>query len=114
MPFLRIETNAPLSGERADDILAAATKAVSAGLGKPEAYVMIALQPAHHLMFAATTAPAAILELAGIDLDESQAPRLAASLCSLLEEQAEVPKDRVFIIFTSVERKMGGWNAITF
>lgn len=114
MPFLRIQTNAPLAPNRADELLAAATKAVSSGLGKPERYVMIALEPDRLLMFAGSKAPAAILELSGIDLDKAQASRLAGSLCSLLEEQAQVAKDRVFIIFTSVERRMWGWNATTF
>jgi phenylpyruvate tautomerase len=114
MPFLRIQTNVPLATDRADELLAAATKTVSSGLGKPERYVMIALEPDRLLMFAGTAEPAAILELAGIDLDEGQAARLAASLGALLEEQAGVAKDRVFIIFTSVERRMWGWNATTF
>lgn len=114
MPFLRIQTNASLDGDRADELLAAATKTVSAGLGKLESYVMVALEPDSLLMFAGSRGPAAMLELAGIDLAQGQAGALASSLCSLMEERAEVAKDRVFIIFTSVERRMWGWNAGTF
>lgn len=65
-------------------------------------------------MFSASTAPAAILELSGIDLDARQASSLAVSLCSLVQEQTGMTTDRVFIIFTSVERQMWGWNAGTF
>ena len=54
-----------------------------------------------------------MLELSRIDLDGGQASRLAVSLCTLLEEQAKVAKDRVFIIFTSVDRRMWGWNTST-
>lgn len=114
MPFLRIETNVPLTAERAEPLLAAATNAVSTGLGKPERYVMIALEQNARLMFAGSTEPAAMLELSGIDLQAEQAPPLAASLCSLMHAQAQVAEDRVFIIFTSVERQMWGWNAGTF
>lgn len=74
---------------------------------------MIALEPGSSLMFAGSKEPAAMLELSRIDLDGGQASRLAVSLCTLLEEQAKVAKDRVFIIFTSVDRRMWGWNTST-
>lgn len=114
MPFLRIQTNVAIAAETVGTVLAAASKTVAAGLGKPDRYVMVTVEPERPMIFAGSTAPTAILELSGIGLPAGQAPALSQALCTLLEAEVGIARDRVFVIFTAVDSTMWGWNGHTF
>lgn len=114
MPMLNIRTNVKMDHQAIENLIARASADVAAELGKPERYVMVALQTDQQMLFAGTDQPLAYLELKSIGLEESQTQGLSASLASIVDEHMNVPADRVYIEFSSAPRKMWGWNGSTF
>jgi len=100
MPYLNIQTNVSLPPEKESALLAAASSAISSGLGKPEAYVMVSVNP-HRVRFAGSEEPAAFLELKSIGLP-AKLTAVAASLTKLVSEHLAVPAGRVFIVFGNI------------
>lgn len=114
MPFLRIQTNQPLTEGEARALAARASVLVAEQLGKPERYVMISAESNPAMQFAGSDAPLAYLELKSIGLPESQTADLSHALCEMLVDTAGIDPDRVYIEFTDAPRKMWGWNSGTF
>ena len=114
MPYLKIQTNQTIDPAKAKTLLTESSKLVAAELGKPESYVMVALEPPIPMLFAGDDAPLAYLELKSIGLPESKTASLSAALCNLMEESAGISKDRVYIEFADAPRAMWGWNGSTF
>ena len=63
MAYLKIQTNIEREPGDSQPVLARASKLVAEKLGKPEQYVMVALETAMPMAFAGSEAPAAYLEL---------------------------------------------------
>ena len=114
MPYLKIQCNLALDEPTGHKLLAQASAAVAARLGKPERYVMVALEPQRSMMFAGNCDPLAFLELKSIALPETQTSALSGVLCDLMTELLAIPQDRIFIVFSNVPRSMWGWNRRTF
>lgn len=114
MPYLRIQTNTSLNDVGAQQLITRASALVAEQLGKPERYVMVALEPPVPMLFAGSDSPVAYLELKSIGLAESQTPDLSKALCALVSETLGVDPDRVYIEFNNAPRKMWGWNGATF
>lgn len=114
MPYLRIQTNQAVDAEAGQALLDAASQRVASELGKPEKYVMVALESAVPMRFAGSDAPTAYLELKSIGLPETRTPDLSAALCELLEQQLGIDRARIYIEFTDAPRAMWGWNGATF
>ena len=72
MPFLKIQTNQSLDDAQQQQLLNDASKLVASELGKPENYVMVAIEPQAPMSFAGSTDPTAYLELKSIGLPESK------------------------------------------
>ncbi|HEB56005.1 MAG TPA: hypothetical protein ENI98_06820 [Gammaproteobacteria bacterium] len=114
MPYLKIQSNLTIDKTDATRLLAEASKRVAHELGKPENYVMVALEPAQPMLFAGNSDPLAYLELKSIGLPQSKTPALSAALCSLIEEQLGIPAARIYIEFADAPRAMWGWDGGTF
>ena len=114
MPYLMIQTNKSVDAAAGKTLLARASKLVASELGKPESYVMVALEDSTPMLFAGDDAPLAYLELKSIGLPESKTTQLSAALCRLMEENIGVSQDRVYIEFADAPRTMWGWNGATF
>ncbi len=114
MPYLMIQTNQTLDETVEKALLSKASKQVASELGKPESYVMVALEANVPMLFAGDDSPLAYLELKSIDLPEDKTRQLSIALCNLMEESAGISKERVYIEFTNVKRNMWGWNGSTF
>lgn len=114
MPLLRIETNVSLEPSDAEALVAQASQAVAGGLGKPERYVMVTLQPGTPMAMAGAAEPAAFLDLRSIGLPDGKTEPLSKALCQLMENAIGVPPDRVYINFADVPRTHWGWNGGTF
>ncbi len=113
MPLLRIETNVTVEEDQCQTLIAEASQTVARELGKPEQYVMVALEPSARMLLAGGPAPLAFLELRSIGLAENQTAPLSAALCDLMERTLGIRKDRVFINFANVPPAMWGWNGGT-
>lgn len=114
MPYLKIQSNVAIDETDATRLLAEASKQVAQELGKPENYVMVALEPPQPMLFAGSNDPLAYLELKSIGLPQSKTSALSATLCSLIEEQLGIPAARIYIEFTDAPRAMWGWDNETF
>ena len=115
MPFLKIQTNHAVDPSTAEELLAKASRLVAEKLGKPEGYVMVQLQKESPMLFAGSSAPLAYLELKSIGLpNNSTISDLSNALCTLIEQELSISKDRIYIEFTDAPRDMWGWNGGTF
>jgi phenylpyruvate tautomerase len=114
MPFLRIQSNQPLSDAESRSLAARASAVVAEQLGKPERYVMTAVESNPAMQFAGSDAPLAYLELKSIGLPESRTADISRALCGMMASATGVDPERVYIEFTDAPRKMWGWNNGTF
>lgn len=113
MPYLKIQTNLPLTKPAQAHIMRAASTLVAKELAKPVEMVMIALQPDTPMLFAGSDAPVAFLELKSIGLPGPKTKQLSQVLCRLLEEHLGIARDRVYVKFIDVQRGMWGWQGDT-
>ena len=114
MPLLKIQTNQKLAESQQQQLLSDASKLVAQELGKPENYVMVAIDPPTPMSFAGSTDPLAYLELKSIGLPESKTQALSSALCEMIEQSTNIAKDRIYIEFSDAPRAMWGWNSGTF
>jgi phenylpyruvate tautomerase PptA (4-oxalocrotonate tautomerase family) len=115
MPLLRVTTNQGVAtSEQRRELLGEASARVAELLGKPERYVMVALNTDSDLLFAGDDGPAAFLELASLGLPQERTEALSAALCEWVQQRLGVPADRVYIHFQDVARPMWGTNGTTF
>jgi phenylpyruvate tautomerase PptA (4-oxalocrotonate tautomerase family) len=114
MPYLKIQTNLLLSKKAERNILKDASTVVAQELGKPEEFVMIAVQPDTPMLFAGTDDPVAFLELKSIGLPVKKTKQLSQALCSLINRHLGIRPERVYVKFIDVRRGMWGWKGDTF
>jgi phenylpyruvate tautomerase len=114
MPYLKLQTNQAIDDQAMPGILAALSKGIAEALGKSENYVMITLESAKPMFFAGNDAPAAFVELKSLGLPEERTAQFSKQLCSLIESQTGISKERIYIEFAAPARHMWGWNGRTF
>jgi len=114
MPYLKIQSNQPISTSDSTAFLKQASQVVATELGKPESYVMVALETPVPMVFAGSDDPCLFMELKSIGLSEAQTPKLSSALCDLASKKLGISADRVYIEFADAPRKMWGWNNATF
>jgi len=114
MPYLKIQTNRAVDDQDRRAAMERASALVSQSLGKPERYVMVAMEPPLPMLFAGDDAPTAYFELKSIGLPEGQTAELSAALCEMAEQTLGIDRERVYIEFTDAPRAMWGWNGDTF
>ncbi len=114
MPYLKIKTNQPIDEIAVKHILEQASSRIADALSKPERYVMADLSINRHMIFSGTPAPCAYVELKSIGLAETQTRELSQTICTLIETELGIARDRIYIEFMAVPRKFWGWNGSTF
>ncbi len=80
MPLLKIQTNVTVAADAGQALVAEASSAVAALLGKPERYVMVALEPAATMAFAGDSSPLAYLEMKSVGLPQGSTSALSKAL----------------------------------
>jgi phenylpyruvate tautomerase len=114
MPLLKLQVSVAVPPERRTALLAALSKEVAAEIGKPERYVMVALEEATLLM-SGQEGPAAFIEVRSIGgLGGSVNNAISQKLCTRLESELDIPSDRIYINFTDVPASDWGWDGQTF
>lgn len=114
MPMLSIKTNVKTAKEIHARLMSKASGLVAELLSKPEKYVMISFEDDLSMVFATSDEPAAYLELKSIGLQGERTVELSKHLCSLLESELDIAKERIYIEFKDVPRHLFGWNSSTF
>lgn len=111
MPYLNIVTNQTIDDESA--LLKAASQTVAKAAGKPESYVMVAVEAKASMLMGGSDAPTAILDYRALGLPADRTA-FSDALCTLITEQLGIAGDRIYISMTDSERQNWGWNHDTF
>ena len=114
MPYLKIQTNQNLPVDGARNLARKASALVAKQLGKPESYVMTAVETNQAMTFAGTDEPLAFLELKSIGLSDSITADVSRALCDLVSTETAIDSARIYIEFSDAARKMWGWDKGTF
>lgn len=114
MPYLNIHTNVSIPEDKRGGFLKKASETVAEALGKPESYVMVALQEGEPMLFAGSDAPLAYLQLKSLGMPAEATDELSAILCRFMEDELGIEQGRVYIEFAGPERHMWGWDGGTF
>jgi phenylpyruvate tautomerase len=114
MPYLKIQTNLPLTKKAERAVLKTASALVAQELQKPEEFVMVAIQADTPMIFAGSDDPVAFLEVKSIGLPAKKTKVLCQALCALIEDHLGIAKDRVYVKFISVKKGMWGWKGDMF
>ena len=114
MPYLKIQTNVHVGDGAKSQLLKTLSRTIAEALGKPENYVMIALEENISMLFAGNDAPATYLELKSLGLPEEQTAAFSATLCVTIEQELAVTQERIYIEFSAPARHMWGWSGRTF
>ena len=114
MPVLKIQTNKLFNSDNQKPLLEKASRIVAQELGKPEKYVMGAMESNPDMLFSGNDEPLAYLELKSIGLPEQSTGKLSQALCSLIHQELDITMDRIYIEFSDAKRTMWGWNGATF
>jgi len=114
MPYLLIQTNQQIDTAKSQLLLQNSSKTVANLLGKPENYVMVAVQASVPMLFAGNDQPAAFLQLSSLGLPESSTAEFSAVLCDLVHQELGVSPNRIYIQFNNPDRHLWGWNKGTF
>jgi phenylpyruvate tautomerase PptA (4-oxalocrotonate tautomerase family) len=115
MPLAKITTSAEPTAEQKSALLGRLSKLLATELGKPEAYVMTAIETGAAMTFGGTDAPATYVELKSIGrFTPEQTKKLSAALCRELEAGLEVPADRTYIEFADGTGYLWGYDGETF
>ena len=111
MPYLNIVTNQTIEDEAA--LLKVASQTIAKASGKPESYVMIAIEQKASMSFGGSTEPTAILDYRSLGLP-SDRRAFSDALCTMIEQQIGVSGSRTYISMTDSERQNWGWDHSTF
>ncbi|KAG6590826.1 ATLS1-like light-inducible protein [Phytophthora cinnamomi] len=108
MPFVHVSSNVPKASVDVPAALRALSKALSAALGKPEAYLMVQLDLDTPMLFQASDAPCAFIHIRSIGrIGPDLNPKTAAALTATAAEALKLPADRVFLNLDDVDA--GNW-----
>lgn len=114
MPYLKLQTNQTLIPQQRQAILTKISSTIASELGKPEAYVMTALEVVNDMTLGGTFDPLAFVELKSIGLPTQITANLSSVICDLIESELKIPASRVYIEFKDVPRQLWGYNRTTF
>lgn len=114
MPYLLIQTNITPDSATQAVLTRQLSAQLADWLGKPEQYVMVAIQPGTAMVFAGSDEPCAYMELKSIGLSERKIPDLSANLSRRLADTLGISTDRIYIEFSASEPQWWGWNCSTF
>lgn len=111
MPYLNIVTNQSIDNEA--EFLKTASQTVAKVSGKPESYVMIALEAKASMSMGGSDAPTAFLDYRALGLPADRTA-FSDALCRLINEQLGIAGNRIYISMTDSERQNWGWDHSTF
>jgi hypothetical protein len=100
MPYLKIQTNLPVSHMAETAVVHEATELVARETGRPRKTIAIAVKFGARLFLAGTDAPAAFVEMKSSRLPP-QGRAFGEALADLIHRHLGVPPTRVYVKFVS-------------
>ncbi len=111
MPLINLKTS-NINIENPEALLKVLSKELSNLTGKPETYVMTALQTDVAMTYAGSNEPCCFVEIKSIgSLDPV---KMSSSFCELIESRTGIPTNRIYIEFEDVPASLWGWDGRTF
>ncbi|WP_448562689.1 phenylpyruvate tautomerase MIF-related protein [Trichothermofontia sp.] len=116
MPLIQVKTSiAAPEASQVTTLLQQLSASLAKHVGKPEAYVMTALEPGVAMTFGGTTEPACYIEIKNIGtFSPSLTKSMSQDFCQQIEASLGVPANRIYIEFTNATGTLWGWNGSTF
>lgn len=116
MPLIKVQTSiAAPEPAQVTTLLKQLSASLAKHVGKPEAYVMTALEPGIAMTFGGTTEPVCYIEIKNIGtFSPSLTKAMSQDFCQQIEAALGVPQNRIYIEFTNATGAMWGWNGSTF
>ncbi len=110
MPMINLKC----SQEIPADLLGELSAAVAETIGKPEKYVMVVASRADMMMSGSpgNAVYAEVKSLGGLDRIVNH--EMTMKICVLLNDHLDIPADRIYVTFESLERDHWGWNGTIF
>ena len=110
MPLIQIQATKQIPS----GVIAELSKIAAVTIGKPEAYVMVSASQADLMISGGegTAAYVCVKSIGGLTRDVNE--KLSAKICALLEEQLQIPPNRVYLNFTEVPASNWGWSGTLF
>ncbi|GAB9473318.1 hypothetical protein Gpo141_00010472 [Globisporangium polare] len=105
MPFVQISSNVARAAVALTPAMQSISKALAGALSKPEAVVMVHLNLDQPMLFAASDAPCAMIQLRSIGkVDPEHNPTTVAALTEAVSKALSVPADRIFMNLDDIDR----------
>lgn len=116
MPLIKVQTSvADVEKSDAEALLKSLSSALAKHLGKPESYVMTALESGTLMTFAGTLDPVCYIEIKSVGtMKPEQTKAMSQDFCQKINQALGIDKNRVYIEFADAKGYMWGWNGSTF
>ena len=111
MPYLNIRFSEKVTNKK--EILSKLSKFISDELHKPEKYVMISFETDVCMSLGAYEKQALFIEFKSIGFTKD-VKVLSELLCDFMERELNISKDRIYIVFSDIDKSLWGWNGTTF
>jgi phenylpyruvate tautomerase PptA (4-oxalocrotonate tautomerase family) len=116
MPLIKVQTSiAPPAPQQTETLLKQLSASLAKHLGKPESYVMTALEPNVAMTFGGTTDPVCYVEIKSIGtMSSQQTQTMSQDFCQQINQAIGVATDRIYIEFADAQGHLWGWDGRTF
>jgi len=115
MPLIKVQTSVSPDPSQVESLLQQLSASLAKHTGKPEAYVMTALEPGVAMTFGGTLDPVCYVEVKNIgSMSPSQTKAMSQDFCQQISQAIAVPANRTYIEFADAKGAMWGWNGSTF
>ena len=115
MPLIKIQTSIAPDAAIVCSLLKTLSASLAKHTGKPESYVMTALEPGVAMTFGGTTDPVCYIEVKSIGaFSPAQTKAMSQDFCQMVETAIGVPANRIYIEFADAKGALWGWNGSTF
>ncbi|NES25681.1 MAG: hypothetical protein F6K41_44000 [Symploca sp. SIO3E6] len=116
MPLIKVQTSvtAPETNQ-SETLLKKLSASLAKHLGKPESYVMTALEANVPMTFAGTTDPVCYVEIKSVgSMRPQQTKAMSQDFCEQINQAIGVPTNRIYIEFADAQGYLWGWDGRTF
>lgn len=116
MPLIKVQTSLTSPEAPATEaLLKRLSSSLAQHLGKPESYVMTALESSIPMTFAGTTEPVCYVEIKSVgNLSPQQTKTMSQDFCQYISDTLGVPRNRIYIEFADAQGYLWGWDGRTF
>ncbi|NEP11524.1 MAG: hypothetical protein F6K14_15200 [Symploca sp. SIO2C1] len=116
MPLIKVQTSVTAPDtNKSEALLKQLSTSLAKHLGKPESYVMTALESNVPMTFAGTTDPVCYVEIKSVgSMRPQQTQAMSQDFCEQINQAIDVPTNRIYIEFADAQGYLWGWDGRTF